>query len=155
MNPASGCQPPGERPTVRAAGFVLVRGEGPSARFLLLHNPEHREWGFAKGHLDPGEEDLPGALRELREETGIVEVEIDPAFRETIRYEKVSRKTGARTGVWKEVVYFFGRSKDEAHTLSEEHDRSGWFTLAEARERIPHENLRGVLQAAGRRAGAI
>jgi len=141
----------------RAAGFVLFCGEGRAARFLLLHNPAHREWGFPKGHLEPGEEDLAGARRELREETGIVDVEVDPGFRETIRYRGSLRAPSPPppSAPLKEVVYFLGRAKEEACTLSDEHDRSGWFASEEARERIPHENLRAVFLAAARRLGAL
>lgn len=117
-------------------------------------------WVFPGGTLEP--EDGEGeaafracALRELQEETGIVDVEIDPGFRERIRYEKIFRKAQVPSGVWKEVVYFLGRAKDEGHALSDEHDRSGWFSLAQALDRLSHENLRGVLRAAARRAGAF
>ena len=50
---------------VDARGWVLLqeRDEFPAI------DPE--KWGFVGGHLDPGEDYLPGAYRELAEETGI------------------------------------------------------------------------------------
>lgn len=53
----------------------------PAGRVLLQERDEHPEidpetWGFCGGHLEDDEAPLPGALRELAEETGVV---LDPA----------------------------------------------------------------------------
>lgn len=151
MSPRSG--PP------RAAGVILYRGPAGKERFLLLHNPLHGEWGFPKGHLEEGEDDVTGARRETREETGIDAFDLDPEFRVEIRY-RVRPGTTRRAeteGLEKQVVYFLGRSPVEAHRLSSEHDRSGWFSARETLERLGHENLREVARKAIahlRRAGA-
>lgn len=55
------------RPTVRGA-VVLVRHEG---RLLLLRFSYRRWLGLPGGRLGRGEEARAGALRELREETGL------------------------------------------------------------------------------------
>ena len=57
----------------RFASVVLVDSRG---WVLLQERDEHPaidpdKWGFVGGHLDPGEEFLAGAYRELGEETGI------------------------------------------------------------------------------------
>ena len=53
---------------IRAAGGVVLR-EG---RVLLVHRPEYDDWTLPKGKLDEGESWEEGALREVREETGLV-----------------------------------------------------------------------------------
>ena len=55
----------------RAAGIVVLWNN----RILLIH-PTNSSWkkstcGIPKGKLEPGEDSLAGALRELEEETGI------------------------------------------------------------------------------------
>lgn len=55
------------------AGVVLVDDRG---WLLLQERDEHPRidpdcWGLSGGHLEDGEEPLPGALRELEEETGV------------------------------------------------------------------------------------
>ena len=57
----------------RFAGVVLVDKAG---RILLQERDEHpridpEKWGFAGGHVEPGEEFEQAAYRELEEETGI------------------------------------------------------------------------------------
>ena len=56
----------------RAAGIALIWEN----KILLIH-PTNSSWkkstcGIPKGKLEPGEDSLSGALRELEEETGIV-----------------------------------------------------------------------------------
>lgn len=52
-----------------SAGVVPVRYEDSAPRLLLLR--AYQYWDFPKGKVEPGEEPLDGALREVREETGI------------------------------------------------------------------------------------
>ena len=57
----------------RFASVVLVDSRG---WVLLQERDEHpaidpEKWGFVGGHLDPGEDYLAGAYRELAEETGV------------------------------------------------------------------------------------
>ena len=57
----------------RFASVVLVDSRG---WVLLQERDEHpaidpEKWGFVGGHLEPGEDFLAGAYRELAEETGI------------------------------------------------------------------------------------
>jgi len=57
---------------VRAAGGVVARrGTGGRIEVALVHRPERADWSFPKGKLDPGESFDDGALREVREETGL------------------------------------------------------------------------------------
>ena len=64
----------GPRPGVRVAARVLL--VDPAGRLLLFqgfdpHVPDESFWFTAGGGLEPGEELLAGAQRELREETGL------------------------------------------------------------------------------------
>ncbi len=128
----------------RAAGVIIRRGD----RWLLLRNAREGHWGFAKGHLDEGEHELAGALREVREETGL-RPRLDPAFREAIRYQvPATRKRGAAL---KEVVYFLGSvgAKDDV-APSDEHDRVEWLEPDACAKKIEHEQLRELFLRAAR-----
>jgi 8-oxo-dGTP diphosphatase len=54
---------------VRAAGGIVVRGDGDAAEVLLVHRPRG-DWSFPKGKAEPGETDEETAVREVEEETG-------------------------------------------------------------------------------------
>jgi 8-oxo-dGTP diphosphatase len=53
---------------VRAAGGLVVR----DGEVLLVHRPQYDDWTFPKGKCKDGETDEACALREVREETGLV-----------------------------------------------------------------------------------
>ena len=56
----------------RAAGGVVVDGD----LVLVLRRPGQGEVRLPKGHVDPGETPRAAALREVREESGYVDLEI-------------------------------------------------------------------------------
>jgi bis(5'-nucleosidyl)-tetraphosphatase len=128
----------------RAAGVILRRED----RWLLLRNAREGHWGFAKGHLEEGEPELAGALRETREETGLLPT-LDPVFREAIRYEVPATKK--RPAALKEVVYFLGVVAADAEVdASEEHDKAEWLPLEKCLKKLEHDQLREVLRRAAR-----
>lgn len=52
-----------------SAGVVIVRRSGDGRRYLLLRC--YRYWDFPKGEVEPGEDPLATARREVREETNL------------------------------------------------------------------------------------
>ncbi|MCP1172701.1 NUDIX hydrolase [Ralstonia chuxiongensis] len=56
-------------PIALSCGIVLLNEDGD---VLLAHATETRHWDIPKGAPDPGENDRDAALRETREETGLV-----------------------------------------------------------------------------------
>ena len=63
-----------ERPIVAVLAVVL-RGDGPDTTALIVQRaqqPNAGRWGFPGGVLELGETVAEGAMRELREETGVV-----------------------------------------------------------------------------------
>lgn len=76
-----------------SAGVVVVR-RGP-AGWLFLMLRAYRNWDFPKGVVEPGEEPLAAARREVREETLIADLRFEwgPVYRETGPYghRKIAR----------------------------------------------------------------
>jgi 8-oxo-(d)GTP phosphatase len=56
---------------VRAAGGVITRGGPRGTEVVLVHRPAYDDWSFPKGKLEPGEDELEAALREVEEETAL------------------------------------------------------------------------------------
>jgi 8-oxo-dGTP pyrophosphatase MutT (NUDIX family) len=82
-----------------SAGVAVARETDDGARLLLLR--AYRNWDFPKGGVEPGEDPLAAAIRETREESGIVDLEFvwGEDYVETAPYAggKVARYYVART----------------------------------------------------------
>ena len=84
-----------------SAGVVVVNVAGPAVQYLLLR--AYRNWDFPKGLVEPGEQPLDAALREVREETTLENLAFDwgTGFIDTGPYNKgkISRYYIARSDV--------------------------------------------------------
>ncbi len=111
-------------PEVKSCGFLIVRGE-PIEEFLLMLHPDR--WDLPKGHVDPGESEMECALRELAEETGLSEREIEvlPGFRFTNHYQVRGKRDGRLYD--KTLVIFLARLVREASITCTEHGGYQWF----------------------------
>lgn len=127
------------RPRTLSAGVVVVHGVGPP-RYLLLR--AYRYWDFPKGEVSTDEDPQAAAVREVREETGLVDLEFrwgaqlcetPPYGRGKVAryYLAHSRDTGVKLGVNPEL----GRP---------EHHECRWVDYQTARALLG-ERLRPVL----------
>jgi 8-oxo-dGTP pyrophosphatase MutT (NUDIX family) len=136
----------GKKPKVRrefSAGFVIFRQTPKGPRFLLLDYGKH--WDYPKGHLEDGETAWQAAVRELREETGIRQVDRVNRFQRNMHYSFHSKKKGP---VSKTVTYFLGRTRTADIKLSDEHEDYAWLSYEKALRRLTHDNARAMLTAA-------
>lgn len=111
-----------------SAGVVIVRDTPEGLRYLLLR--AYRHWDFPKGMVEPGEEPMAAARREVAEETGIDALEFTwgEVYRETPPYArgKVARYYLARTP--REDVTLAANPQTGIH----EHMEYRWVTREEA-----------------------
>jgi bis(5'-nucleosidyl)-tetraphosphatase len=136
----------------RSAGFVIFRGAGQGVHeYLLLDYGRH--WDFAKGHVEPGEDDLTTALRELREETGIKDPRVIPGFQHEVTYYFKDRRKGF---VRKRVVFFLGETAAAPSDilLSHEHEGFAFLPLDVAIKRLTFPTAREILRLAEQAAAA-
>lgn len=132
-----------------AAGILLRRREARAWRWLLLKARKHGEWGFPKGHQEPGEGLLQTALRECAEECGIALLAVDS--------DPIELHYQVPDGRRKTAVYFPARTASSRFALSREHTEAAWFGAEEVQRRLRHGNLRNLFLAHLRclsRAGA-
>ncbi len=119
-------------------------------RVLLLHRrPEHGDfWQPVTGSIEPDEEPLDAAKRELLEETGhrgdVVPLDLTQSFLiETVQPMVMVSETA------------FAAAVDSTLPIrldAEEHDAWGWFTFAEAYEKIRWTDDREALERVQREA---
>ena len=130
-----------------AGGVVFRRGaEGDSsgALFLLIRD-SYRNWGFPKGHLEPGEAPEAAALREVTEETGLDDVALRGQIETIDWYFRFRGKL-----IHKVCHFFLMESACEATRpqRTEGITACRWAPYEEAAQLVSYENAREVLRRA-------
>ena len=133
----------------RSAGFVLCRRSEGRRLYLILRHRNGGHWAFPKGRIEPGEDELGAALREVTEETGIARLRTIPGFRESVAY----RFTRGDRSISKTVVYFLAETETERVRLSDEHGEAAWLEAEDARQQLTYAEGRRVLSEAEARLG--
>ncbi len=113
-----------------SAGIVLFRKENTKILFLLLHYPSGH-WDFVKGKMEKDESTHETAIRETREETGIVDITFVKNFEEWIKYD--FQYQGEL--VHKKVVFFLAKTETEEIEISHEHLGYTWMDYNTAMEK--------------------
>lgn len=102
-------------------------------------------WVFPKGHAEEGESSQQAALRECKEETGLLLKAVNEKATFLMRYDF----THKNMKVHKTVTYFLAEVEGESYSLQEKEVKSaGWFLYEDARKRLTYENARQVLDSA-------
>jgi 8-oxo-dGTP pyrophosphatase MutT (NUDIX family) len=129
------------RSTRLSAGVVVVRPAAEGWRFLLLRAFNH--WDFPKGMVEPGEEPLAAARREVREESLIDDLEF--------AWGESSTSTGPYSR-GKVACYYIARTRAVEVTLPvnpelgrPEHSEYRWVDFDEAM-RLVSPRVRPVLR---------
>lgn len=135
----------------RSAGLLIFRRQGGDLQVLLVHpggpfwaRKDDGAWSIPKGLVEEGEDELGAAIREAAEEIGTT---IEGSFERLGEYRQPG---GKRVLVWAVQA---DPPIDEGHLVSNlfslewpprsgvfrqfpEVDRAGWFSIAEARQKI-------------------
>lgn len=127
----------------RSAGAVVFRLASGSPVYLLLKYPAGH-WDLPKGNIEKGEEPIQTMAREVREESGIIDLQVFPGFERKIEY--FYRREGRK--VHKTVVFFLAETHTEKVTISFEHQDYGWFELDKALRTVTYPNARRLLREA-------
>ncbi len=136
-------------PKEKSAGAIVFRMEKGRPLYLLLQYPssgkaKEEYWDLPKGHMEKGEQEKDTVAREVREETGIEEIDFFDGFREQIRYwfqakgQKIS----------KTVAFYLAETKQKKVTISSEHLGFVWLPYTGALEKLTYENAKQILQKA-------
>lgn len=121
---------------------LALRGRAAGTRVLLVRRAGtylNGAWSYIAGHLEAGETGAQAALRELREETGLV----PDALYATGFCEQVYFAAGDRIEI---IPAFVARIAGDAQVqLNAEHSAYRWLSLATAARRFPFGSQRDLL----------
>src|ERR1700722_19657907 len=98
----------------RSVGVIPVYHTQEQLALFCIVRESDGHWGFPKGHKDEGESDEQTARRELEEETGIQDVQID--LRHTFEEEYFFVRDDNRVHKHKVVKYFVGHVNSTEHS---------------------------------------
>ncbi len=126
-----------------SCGAVVYRMINGELRYLLIKNKRSANWGFPKGHIEPGETKEETAMREVLEETG-VHIHIHPGF--------VSRSEYTIQGKVEKSVSIFVAGTTDTQTViqQEEIEDYIWLDYPKARKVLKFENDRTILEEANK-----
>ncbi|NOZ03118.1 MAG: NUDIX domain-containing protein [FCB group bacterium] len=118
------------KPVIRIVDAYVYRREDDDFLFLLLKRKRNKNygglWQGVAGKIQPGESAWQAAVRELKEETGLVPAGIFTADHVSMFYEAHNDQVN--------LVPVFGIEVERKQVmLSNEHSRYRWVTFEEAR----------------------
>ena len=129
--------------TAAAAGGVVLRSSAQGREVLLVGRTGDGSWVFPKGTPSPGETVEETALREVREETGLLVRILRPLG----DLEYWFAAGGER--VHKLVTFFLMEAVGGDLSLHDhEYDLVRWVTVSEARRMLTFDTYRDVLDRA-------
>jgi len=125
---------------IRSAGGVVFRETGGTVEIAVIHRDRYDDWSLPKGKLRTGEQLLAGAVREVREETGVTvlpQVKLPGA-----RYLTGEPDTEKTVDFWSMRAV-----SESAHTAIDEVDDVRWVPVPEADRILTYAHDRGTVAA--------
>jgi 8-oxo-dGTP pyrophosphatase MutT (NUDIX family)/phosphohistidine phosphatase SixA len=127
---------------IRSAGGVVWRdrSDGTGVEIAIVHRDRYDDWSLPKGKLEPGEHLLTAAVREVREETGVVAL---PQVRlPSVRYLTGEPDTEKTVDFWsmRALTATPFEANDEITELR-------WLDVAAAAPMLTYAHDRGVVTA--------
>ncbi len=136
-----------QRVTIQSYGIIPIHRSSNGDQVLLVeqYSAQGTHWGFPKGKTMPGERPIDTAVREAREEVGLVfrKIHENDTFSEqySFTYEDVI--------VDKTVVYYIGFVHNPGIAMREQEIKdAGWYSFEKARRKITFLNTQKILDAA-------
>jgi len=137
----------GKRRREVCAGGVVYRATGGAIEVALAEERDRITGApntrLAKGHVDPGEEKEAAAIREVREEIGLVVEIVAPLG--SVKY--TFRDKGRR--ISKKVHFYLMQiASEEVHPIDGEMQRMYWCRIDDAVGRLTFDTERDVMKRA-------
>ena len=126
-----------------SAGIILYNKKYDERQFLLLKYPGGH-WDFVKGKMEQSEESKQTAIREAKEETGIIDIEFVDGFNEEVSYTFFVDKEEIN----KKVIFYLGETKSTEIIISHEHLDFVWLNFDDAVKRTTYRNAKKILTEA-------
>jgi ADP-ribose pyrophosphatase YjhB (NUDIX family) len=119
--------------TVSTGGVVINE-----QRMILVVNQNGTSWSLPKGHVNPGEEPLQAAIREIMEESGVDDLRFLRVLGAYGRF-KLGKNTGEDKQEWKVLLFFLFKTKqNELNPRDPHHPQARWVHPDEVEALLTH-----------------
>ena len=118
----------------RSAGGVVTNGDGK----ILVVSQHGTSWSLPKGHIDPGEDPLTAAKREILEESGVRELQL---VRELGTYSrhKIGANGGEDSSERKTITMFlFRTNQKDLRPTDPDNPEARWVPKSEVAALLTH-----------------
>lgn len=118
----------------KSAGGVVVGGIGK----ILVVSQHGTSWSLPKGHIDPGEDAITAAKREIYEEAGIKDLELVKELGSYQRY-KIGKDGGEDKSELKTITMFlFRTAENNLKPVDLENPEARWVEKEKVAELLTH-----------------
>jgi ADP-ribose pyrophosphatase YjhB (NUDIX family) len=131
----------------QSAGGVVLNPDGD----VLVVNQRGNSWSLPKGHIDPGEDALAAAKREIAEESGVTELEY---VRDLGSYERprIGKHGGDDPRELKHIqVFLFKTSQKHLQPQDPQNPEARWVKKGEVADILTHLKdkafFRGIVES--------
>lgn len=120
----------------KCCGCIIIENN----KVLLVYEKNGNFWGFPKGHMEKGENEIETALREVKEEVGLDVEIIDKEKRYILNYI-------IRDEIDKTIVLYLAIPKNKEIVMQEsEIEKVKWCDFEEALETLTFDNSKEVFK---------
>jgi putative (di)nucleoside polyphosphate hydrolase len=139
-----------------SSGGIIVNAQGK----IVLVEQHNNSWAFPKGGIEEGESEMDAALREVREETGLTELEYLGPLGSYERYS-IGRDGTGETKEWgsrKRTFFLFKTTEDIPAGFNDpdgEITAVRWASVDEALNLLTHPKDKEFLESVRPRINAI
>ena len=117
-----------------SAGGIVLNEEGK----VLVVSQHGTSWSLPKGHIDPGEDRLTAARREIYEESGIKHVELIKDLGSYQRY-RIGQKSGEDLSELKKIhIFLFKTSQQELKPVDPHNPQAIWVDKHKVADMLTH-----------------
>ena len=117
-----------------SAGGIVLNTEGK----VLVVNQHGTSWSLPKGHIDPGENSLTAARREIYEESGISQVELIRELGSYQRY-RIGKNGGEDLSEFKKIhIFMFKTSQRELKPIDPHNPQAMWVDKHKVADMLTH-----------------
>ena len=117
-----------------SAGGIVTNGDGE----ILVVSQHGTSWSLPKGHIDPGEDAIAAAKREIWEESGIDELELIRELGTYQRY-KIGADGGEDRSELKTITMFlFRTTQNSLKPVDPDNPEARWVAKGEVAKLLTH-----------------